>query len=222
MRHPKYGYWNPYEIELMEDLDRVLESSRRERRLRTTPNERFRDWIRSNCLRGICNKWLMDDVWIWNDSVVFELAPIKWDDAPGSEKWLWYWNRAYVVDGKKTSGEFSRFLDQFLYWVDSSGVALCLFSYAFGFDLADIGKPSYLETAEDVCCSWNIDICPTGLDEWLSNYYRKRGFRNCWIGWKNKPMPIEKYPLERQLVYVGKDADYETKTAVETRIKNSK
>lgn len=229
MRDFKYGHFHELELEVLRDIEDLFRKSRREYLSRTTPSQRFKDCLRRNCLMVQCNNEFQDNVWSWNDSVVFEIERASWDESPDSASWLWYWRRAYVVDSKRGSGVFCQFCKEIQEWCDKSGVAICFVAKSFGFGTpADSGgildftvRPAiWLETVKDVSCAWNQSLMSSWPDDWLVDFYRSRGFENCRITFPGLCEDPESIPLERQFVYVGSEADWRVRETVRRRLSN--
>ena len=217
MRDPVYGWFQPAEVDALREMELLFKKSRRDYLCRTTPNQRFMDILRNECKMVSCNHIFLDGVWSWNDSVVFELAKIKWDDVDGSSDWLWYWTRAYCVDSKRGNGVFGQFCREMMEWCDRSGVAICFFASGFGFDVGNIDLPNYLSTLEQVSCSWCSALTEIKPDEWLIDFYRGMGFRNAYISHSGKMVDPMVYGIERSFVYVGKEAEWKVVDGVRKR-----
>lgn len=217
MRDPVYGWFHPGEIVLMQEIEESFKRTRRSYLLSTSINQRFRDLLSRNCTRVSCKHCFLDSVFCWKDAVVFEIDNIVWDDVPGSDKWLWYWRRAYVVDSKRSRGVFREFCEQIMNWADCSGIAFCLVASSFGFDLANIDRPNWLGSVEEVACAWNSELTDIRPDDWLVHFYRSLGFKNAFIGYGDMEKDKGRYPIERSFVYVGKQADSNVFAGVRTR-----
>lgn len=226
MRHPVYGHFHEIEIDAIREIEWCFRRSRREYLSRTTPNQRFKEFLRANCKMVSCNYQFLEDVWSWDDCVVFEIENAKWDDIDGSDTWLWYWRKAYVVDSKRASGAFKRFCSELQKWCDKSGVVVCFIASAFGYDVGNFGigsdlscgRPaSFLANIEEVSCAWRNDIVEIRPDDWLVEFYRSVGFRNSAMIFSGLSKSPDKIPLERQFVYVGKEADWKVSDGVRRR-----
>lgn len=212
-----YGWFQPAEVESLREIDLLLNRSRRDYLCRTTPNQRFKEILRSNCKMVSCNHIFLDGVWSWNDLVVFEVASINWDDVDGSSEWLWYWTRAYVIDSKRENGVFSQFCREMMKWCDRSGIAICFFASAYGFDLRNVELPNYLSTLEQVSCAWGSALTDIRPDDWLVEFYRGTGFRNAYISHSGILVDPQVYGIDRSFVYVGKEAEWKVVDGVRKR-----
>ena len=217
MRDCVYGHFQSVEIEALREIDSLFKKTRREYLCRTTPNQRFREILSEKCRRVSCNHIFLESVWSWNDSVVFEIENIKWDDVDGSSEWLWYWRRAYVVDSKRAAGVFRSFCEQIKQWADRSGVAICFFASAFGIDVSGVERSNYLSTLEEVSCAWNSELVEIRPDDWLVEFYRSLGFRNAYISHNGIAVDPKVYLIERSFVYVGNGAEWRVCDGVRKR-----
>jgi hypothetical protein len=217
MRDPLYGWFQPAEVEALREIESIFKRTRREYLCKTTPNQRFRDILRSKCKMVSCNHIFLDGVWSWNDAVVFEFANIKWDDVEGSSEWLWYLTRAYVIDSQRGNGVFRHFCREMMEWSDRSGIAICFFATAFGFDTLNVDLPNYLGTLEQVSCAWNSELTFIKPDDWLVAFYRETGFRNAYISHDGLLVDPEVYGIDRSFVYVGTEADWKVAEGVRKR-----
>ena len=193
MRDIRYGHFQEAELEALREIDGLFKRARREYLSNTSPNQRFRDFLRRECLMVQCNNQFHDNVWSWNDSVVFEIENARWDDCVDSISWLWYWRKAYVVDSKRGSGVFGRFCNEIQSWCDRSGVVVCFVAKSFGFgtqsDTAEVldhvVRPArWLDTVSEVSCAWNSSLISSFPDDWLVEFYKNRGFINCQMTFK--------------------------------------
>jgi len=231
VRNFRYGHFQEAEVEALREIEGLFKRSRREYLSNTSPNQRFRDFLRKECLMVQCNNQFHENVWSWNDSVVFEIETAKWDDCPESISWLWYWRKAYVVDSKRGCGVFGKFCNEIQSWCDRSGVVLCFVAKSFGFgtpsdtdDVLDyVSRPaSWLDTVGDVSCAWNSILMSPFPDEWLMQFYKSRGFTNGQMTFRGLCEDVSVIPFERQFVYVGKEADWCVRDVVRDRCKLGK
>jgi|APCry1669189034_1035192.scaffolds.fasta_scaffold02613_6 GNAT superfamily N-acetyltransferase len=217
MRDLFYGHFHPVEINALREIDGLFKKSRREYLCRTTPNQRFRELLSSNCLGVSCNYCFLEGVWSWNGSIVFEIENVSWDDVDGSIGWLWYLRRAYVVDSARCKGVFKRFCLAIMEWADRSGIALCFFASSFGFDLSGVDRANYLMSLEDVSCAWKSELTDIRPDGWLVDFYRNMGFKNAYISHSGFAMDPNVYGVDRSFVYVGKESEWRVVEGVRKR-----
>jgi GNAT superfamily N-acetyltransferase len=150
----------------------------------TTPVMRLLDLVRGKCKVARVNGWKsLENVWVWNDAVVFELEKAFWDDVSGSENWLVYLRKMYVVDSKRGRGLGSEFVHSLQQWCEISGSAVCLVSLPFGFSRdAYSGGAYFLDKAADVVDLWEEGEFHRLMGvELLRSWYSDRGFRNAFL-----------------------------------------
>lgn len=161
-------------------LQKTYKDAQDEYRRKTPPIRRLQKLIKDHCVPAKTRAWhFLENVWVWNDAVVFELEKAWWDDVPTSGDWLAYLRRMYVVDSKRGCGYGSQFIDNLLQWSRESGAVVCLVSFLFGLSRNAIDRgPFFFETIEDVLDVWEKgEIHPVVGGEWLRGWYASKGFR---------------------------------------------
>jgi hypothetical protein len=162
-------------------LQKSYQQAQAEYRKRTPPISRLRNLIKQNCKPAKTSRWqFLENVWVWNDAVVFELERAWWNDVPGSGEWLSYLRRMYVVDSKRGVGHGTAFIRSLQSWAEDSGAAISLISCHFGLsrEMHDKG-PFFLESVEEVVDIWDTaEIQPVFCHDWLRCWYATRGFHN--------------------------------------------
>jgi GNAT superfamily N-acetyltransferase len=204
-------------------LQKIYKRGQEEYRLKTPPIRRLQNRIKEHCSRAKACSWrFFDNVWVWNDSVVFELENASWDDVPGSGQWLAYLRRMYVVDSKRGCGYGSHFISALLKWAEDSGAAICLVSIPFGMSRSSHDKgPFFLESVGDVLGIWETgELHHVVGGEWLRHWYSSKGFRRANVlddhFFKFKSIIDEK----DQFVFIPNSLDVAAKVAVSHRLKN--
>ena len=170
----------PYLLDDYLWLQKTYKQAKEEYRRTTVPARQLLNLLKVNCRPARVGAWrLLENVWVWNDAVVFELERAWWDDVPGSGEWLAYLRRMYVVDSKRGCGFGSQFIKNLLGWAEESGSAVCLVSLLFGLSRTTHDKgPFFLSTIDEVLSIWETgEIHPVVGGEWLRDWYSSKGFR---------------------------------------------
>jgi GNAT superfamily N-acetyltransferase len=165
-------------------LQKCYKNSREKYVQHTTSVMRLLDLVRGNCKVARVKGWKsLENVWVWNDAVVFELEKAYWDDVSGSGNWLAYLRKMYVVDSKRGCGLGSKFIHTLQEWCEISGSAVCLVSLPFGFSRdAYSGGAYFFDKAADVVDLWEAgEFHPLIGIELLRSWYSERGFRNAFL-----------------------------------------
>lgn len=161
-------------------LQKTYKNAQEEYRRNTPPIRQLQKLIKDHCVPAKTKSWrFLENVWVWNDAVVFELEKAWWDDVPTSGDWLAYLRRMYVVDAKRGCGYGSQFIGNLLQWSQESGAVICLVSLLFGLSRNALDKgPFFLETTADVLSIWETgEIHPVVGGDWLRDWYERKGFR---------------------------------------------
>jgi len=162
-------------------LQECYKKSQAEYRSRTTPFQRLTKLIKDNCKVARVDGWRsLENVWIWGDSVVFQLERASWDDVPGSGNWLAYLRRVFVVNERQGAGYGTRFVGLLRDWCEEAGAAVCFVSVPFGFARDSIDPREHcLRSVDEVVALWEVGECVERAEqEWLRGWYLQRGYRN--------------------------------------------
>lgn len=202
-------------------LQRSYEQTQAELKRTTPPIRRLQKLIKAYCVPARVSSWrFIENVWVWEDSVVFELERAWWADVPGSGNWLAYLRRMYVLDSRRGCGCGSQFMTSLLQWAEESSAAISLVSLLFGLSKnAHDNGPFFLETVEDVLNIWETGkIHRIAAGDWLRDWYRRKGFHAARLldgGFFNfNPGPAE----EDQLVFVPRSFDGSAKLTASHRL----
>jgi GNAT superfamily N-acetyltransferase len=170
--------------ELIDDflwLQKCYEQSQEEYRRKTFPYLRLVNRVKQNCRVARVDGWRqLENVWVWEDVVAFELERASWHDVPGSDQWLAYLRKMYVVDAKRGRGYGSQFVRSLQEWCQDAGAAVCLVSVPFGFSKDSLSQGAYfLNDLGEVFSLWESGEihCLPGQDL-LRHWYLQRGFLN--------------------------------------------
>lgn len=202
-------------------LQKTYKQAQEEYRRTTAPIRRFQKVVKDQCVPARVGAWrLLENVWVWNDSVVFELERAWWDDVPGSGEWLAYLRKMYVLDSKRGCGYGSQFISNLLGWAEDSGAAVCLVSLFFGLSRHTHDKgPFFLGSIEEVLSIWETgEIHPVVGGDWLRDWYSSKGFRraklldNDFFSFKSRISDLD------QFVFVPKSLDVAAKQAASHRL----
>ncbi len=213
---------------LFEDLvflQKAYAKSQSEYRASTNAVTRLKHKIKHHCQPARVSPWqMLEDVWVWNDSVVCEIERAYWDDVPNSGDWLVMLRKLYVVDSKRNMGCGTSFIQALQSWCDASGAAVCLIACPFGFsrDEQDCG-PFYLESISHVLKLWTTGVFhkqETGA--LLRAWYSQRHFRNAFLLDGNFFKYETAYSYEDQFIYVPKTIDRSAKQAASHRLSNER
>jgi hypothetical protein len=213
---------------LFEDLiflQKAHAKSQSEYRASTTAVTRLRNKIKHNCLPARINPWqILEDVWVWNDSVVFEIERAFWDDVPNSGDWLMMLRKLYVVDSKRNIGCGTSFIQALQSWCDDAGAAVCLISCPFGFSRYEQDRgPFHLESISQVLNLWTTGVFhkqETGA--LLRAWYLERNFRNAYLLDGNFFKYETAYAYEDQFIYAPKTIDGSAKQAAWHRLSHER
>lgn len=204
-------------------LQKCYQKAQAEYRKHTPPISRLRNLIKQSCKPAKTTSWrFLENVWVWNDAVVFELERAWWSDVPGSGEWLAYLRRMYVVDSKRGVGNGTEFVRQLQGWAEEACAAICLISVHFGLSRdADDEGAFFMETLEEVVDIWDTgEIQPLVCHEWLRHWYAKRGFRNGVLLDEDFFSFRSSVPLSDQFVFVPKSLDASAKLAASRRLRD--
>jgi GNAT superfamily N-acetyltransferase len=160
-------------------LQRSYEQAQAEFKRTTPPIRRLQKLIKDHCVPARVSSWrFLENVWVWENAVIFELERAWWADVPGSGNWLAYLRRMYVLDSKRGCGYGSRFIASLLEWAEESAAAISLISLLFGLSRNAHDKgPFFLESVEDVLGVWETgEIHRIVGGEWLRDWYSRKGF----------------------------------------------
>lgn len=181
--------------------------------------------VKQNCQVARVDGWRqIDNVWVWRDTVIFELERASWDDVVGSNQWLAYLRKMYVVDSKRAVGYGSQFIQSLQEWCELSGVAVCLVSMPFGFSRDTFGQGAYfLNDLNEVLGLWETGkFQPLPVQDWLRHWYSQRGFRNVnildgqFFGFRS---PIS---AKDQFVFIPDSLDGPAKLAASHRLRDER
>jgi GNAT superfamily N-acetyltransferase len=202
-------------------LQKSYEQTQSEFKRTTPPIRRLQKLVKDHCVPARVSSWrFLENVWVWEDSVVFELERAWWADVPDSGNWLAYLRRMYVLDSKRGGGFGSQFLTNLLQWAEESAAAICLVSLLFGLSRNAHDKgPFFLETVEDVLSVWETgEIHRIAGGDWLRDWYGRKGFHAVRLldsGFFNfNPGPA----AGDQLVFVPQSFDGSAKLAASHRL----
>jgi GNAT superfamily N-acetyltransferase len=202
-------------------LQKSYEQSQEDYLRRTPPFMRLVNLIKQNCRVARVDGWKqIDNVWVWRDVVVFELERAAWDDVPGSNQWLAYLRKMYVVDEQRSRGYGSEFLELLKDWCRDACTAVCLVSSPFGFAKDSFSNGAFfLQDVDAVLSLWESGSFQPGFgQEWLRNWYSQRGLRNCWLlddhffGFKSAVHDLD------QFIFIPESLDVSAKEAASHRL----
>ena len=213
----------PYLVDDYLWLQKTYKQSQIDYRRRTFPYLRLLNLVKQNCQVARVNRWKqMDNVWVWKDSVVFELERACWDDVPGSNQWLAYLRKMYVIDPKRGCGYGTQFVRLLQEWCQLAGVAVCLVSVPFGFSRDSFEQGAYfLHDLDEVLSVWETgEFQPVPGQEWLRHWYTQRGFSNANL--LDRQFFYFRSPTcrEDQFIYMPDSLDGSAKLAASHRLKD--
>lgn len=215
----------PYLIDDFLWLQKMYEQSQEDYRRRTSPFMRLLNLVKQNCQVARVNRWKqIENVWVWKDAVIFELERASWDDVSGSNQWLAYLRKMYVVDPKRGAGCGSEFIRLLQEWCQLAGVAVCLVSAPFGFSRDSFGQGAYfLHDLNEVLALWETgEFQPLPGQELLRHWYSQRGFRNANL--LDGQFFCFKSPISRedQFIFIPDSLDGSLKLAASHRLNDER
>jgi GNAT superfamily N-acetyltransferase len=202
-------------------LKKGLEARHDEYVRKTRPVIRLLDLVKRNCVPAKADGWrFLDHVWVWEDSLVFQIERASWDDVPESTDWLCYLRRMYVVDSRRNQGIASRFLNCLQRWALEAETAVSLVSLLFGFSGNGFSKgPYFLESVADLLALWDEGSFHAVYgQEWLCNWYLKRGFQRIKLLDGRFFSFASKVASENQLIYLPSSLSVAAKRSLSHRL----
>lgn len=166
----------------------------------------MRQILSSECRKAVVDGFrVLENVYVWQDSVIFELDKIAVDELRECSHRMWYLRKVYVVDSNRGCGFGERFVSELKRWCDVSGsvVGLCAVGFCLRSSEFSAGC-SCFDTVNEVLRCWKNElIVPSGLDVLLENFYARMGFDNARLPGARSFASSNEMCLKKQFIYVG-------------------
>lgn len=177
----------------------------------------MRQFLSSECRRAVVDGIrVLENVYVWRNSVVFELEKIWWNGCPECIRTLWYLRKVYVVDSFRGRGVGEQFVSALKRWCDASGsvVSLCAVGFCLRSSELSVGC-SCFDSVEGVLRCWRNDlIMPSGLDLLLGEFYSRMGFENAPLTSGGDHSVSGDVCIRKQFVYVGSRVSAADRSAI--------